>query len=144
VNERSYRNSPLQKYHQRQNELARGRERTLEDMRQALMLAFGDIDTGPETPAKEPMGRPALVRFHAAKRRTAKLQRTPAWANMNAIKEFYAAAQRMTEAMGEPYHVDHVIPLQGRLVSGLHVHNNLQIIHGSENSKKRNHFEVEA
>jgi hypothetical protein len=142
VSGRSYRNSPLQKYHQRQNEFARGREVTLEEMRQALLLAFGETDTGWK-PEKEPMGRPALVRFHAAKRRTAKLQRTPPWADMDAIKEFYAAAQRMTQATGEPYHVDHVIPLQGRLVSGLHVAGNLQILHGSENSKKRNHFEVE-
>lgn len=38
---------------------------------------------------------------------------------------------------------DHDIPLQGKRVSGLHVANNLQILTGSENSRKRNHFEVD-
>jgi hypothetical protein len=87
--------------------------------------------------------RAANVSYHASKRRTAKLQRTPRWADMDAIREFYAAARRMTEATGVVYHVDHIIPLQGRLVSGLHVPNNLQIIPGTENSRKRNRFEVE-
>jgi hypothetical protein len=85
----------------------------------------------------------ATISDHASKRRTAKLKRTPAWADMDAIREFYAAARRMTEATGVVYHVDHIIPLQGRLVSGLHVPNNLQIIPGTENSRKRNRFEVE-
>lgn len=87
--------------------------------------------------------RAALVRFHEAKRRTAQLRRTPPWANMDAIRAFYVEAQRITQETGRPYHVDHIIPLQGRLVSGLHVQNNLQILPGSENSKKRNRFEVE-
>lgn len=84
----------------------------------------------------------SMIRFHAAKRRTAKLQRTPTWADKDAIQAIYAEADRMTRAIGIPHHVDHEIPLQGKLVSGLHVHNNLQILTGSENSKKRNHFEV--
>lgn len=88
--------------------------------------------------------RVAVVRFHAAKRRTAKLQRTPAWADMAAILAVYVEAARLTRETGIQHHVDHDIPLQGKLVSGLHVHNNLQILTGSENSKKRNRFEVEA
>lgn len=88
--------------------------------------------------------RQALVTFHANKRRAAKLQRTPAWADLDAIRAVYLEAQRRTRETGIQHHVDHEIPLQGRLVSGLHVHNNLQILTGSENSKKRNRFEVEA
>jgi hypothetical protein len=71
-----------------------------------------------------------------AKRRAAKLQRTPAWVDQAAIAAIYAQAEEAG------MHVDHVIPLQGRLVSGLHVHNNLQLLTKSENSSKRNHFEV--
>lgn len=78
-----------------------------------------------------------------AKRNAAKMRRTPAWANLDAIKGFYAAAQRMTQETGIQYHVDHIIPLQGRLVSGLHVENNLQILPGSENVRKHNRYEVE-
>jgi excisionase family DNA binding protein len=87
--------------------------------------------------------RRSLVTFHANKRRTAKLQRTPPWADMAAIRAVYAEAARLTKATGVPHHVDHEIPLQGEFVSGLHVHDNLQILTGTENSKKRNRYEVE-
>jgi len=86
--------------------------------------------------------RPALVRHHTAKRRAAKLRRTPPWADMAAIEAFYAEARRLTVETGVPHHVDHDIPLQSELVSGLHVHNNLQILTGSQNSRKKNRFEV--
>jgi hypothetical protein len=87
--------------------------------------------------------RRALVRYHVAKRRAAKLRRTPPWADMEAIKAVYEEARRLTRETGIDHHVDHEIPLQGELVSGLHVHNNLQILTGSENSRKKNRFEVE-
>lgn len=80
---------------------------------------------------------------HAAKtrRRTAtKLQRTPAWADHAWIKHAYEVAADMTAKMGEPFHVDHIIPLQGKRVSGLHVYENLQILPESENRRKSNTF----
>lgn len=85
----------------------------------------------------------AVVRFHSGKRRAAKLRRTPAWADLQAIRAIYAEARRLTTVTGIPHHVDHEIPLQGELVSGLHVHNNLQILTGSENSRKKNRYEIE-
>lgn len=72
----------------------------------------------------------------------AKLQRTPLWADLKKIEKVYEEARMMTLMMGEPWHVDHVIPLRGRKVSGLHVHGNLQLLPGVENMKKRNNFEV--
>jgi hypothetical protein len=85
--------------------------------------------------------RAALVRHHEAKRRAAQLQRTPLWADMAAIRAVYAEAARLTRSTGTVHHVDHVLPLQGLLVSGLHVHTNLQILTAAENSRKRNRFE---
>lgn len=84
----------------------------------------------------------ANIRHHAAKRRAFKLQRTPSWADMEAIKVIYRQARMLSTGTGVPHHVDHKVPLQGKQVSGLHVHQNLQILTGSENSKKSNRFEV--
>ncbi|MES2634084.1 MAG: HNH endonuclease signature motif containing protein [Pseudomonadota bacterium] len=84
----------------------------------------------------------ALVRFHVAKRRSKKLQRTPPWSDLDAMRAIYAEARRLSKATGTAHHVDHIIPLQGKTVSGLHVHTNLQILTGSENSKKRNRYEA--
>lgn len=55
--------------------------------------------------------------------------------------EIYIEAQRITLSTGIPHEVDHIIPLRGRLVSGLHVHENLRIIPRTENRKKGNRFE---
>lgn len=84
----------------------------------------------------------AVVRFHAAKRRAAKLKRTPPWADDDATKAIYVEARRLTVTTGVAHHVDHVIPMQGQMVSGLHVHTNLQILTGADNSRKKNRFEV--
>ena len=75
------------------------------------------------------------------RRKTAQLQRTPIWADHEWIEHAYFVAADMTAKMGEPFHVDHEIPLQGKNVSGLHVYENLQILPAKENIRKSNHFE---
>ena len=77
-----------------------------------------------------------------AARRAAKLQRTPAWADLEAIARIYAQARLMTIVTGWPHHVDHIIPLRGRSVCGLHVESNLQILPDDKNFEKSNKFEV--
>ena len=64
-----------------------------------------------------------------------KQQRTPSWANLLVIKEIYKNCPA-------GHHVDHIVPLHGRLVSGLHVENNLQYLTAEDNLKKHNKFEV--
>ena len=69
--------------------------------------------------------------------------RTPVWANVDKIKSYYEVCAFFNDVNGyTKYHVDHVIPLQGNFVSGLHVENNLQIIPWLDNIRKKNKFEV--
>lgn len=58
---------------------------------------------------------------------------TVSWADISKIKEIYTKCP-------EGYHVDHIIPLQGELVCGLHVENNLQYLLAEDNIKKSNKF----
>lgn len=69
-------------------------------------------------------------------RRTAKLQRNVAWANKELIRSFYEEAIRLSRETGVPHEVDHIYPLQGETVSGLHVETNLQVIPKSANRSK--------
>ena len=78
-------------------------------------------------------------------RQLAKIQRTPAWLTDDdcwMIEQAYELAQLRTRLFGFPWHVDHKLPLRGKKVSGLHVPTNLQVIPGSENSRKGNRMEV--
>lgn len=62
-------------------------------------------------------------------------ERTPVWADTSAIRDFYAKCP-----VG--MHVDHIIPLRGRYVSGLHVLANLQYLDAKDNMSKGNRFEL--
>ena len=58
---------------------------------------------------------------------------TPLWADLDKIKDIYLNRP-------EGYHVDHIVPLNGTHVSGLHVEYNLQYLLASDNASKKNHF----
>lgn len=83
------------------------------------------------------------VNARRMKRLASKIQRTPKWANLELIAKFYSEASRLTKQTGIRHHVDHVVPLQGVLVSGLHVEFNLQILTADENVSKGNAWNVE-
>lgn len=76
---------------------------------------------------------PEYFYANAAKRRAAKIQRTPAWQDPIELEAYYAFRP-------DGYHVDHDIPLRGEKVSGLHVLGNLRYLTKEENLQKRNKF----
>ena len=83
---------------------------------------------------------PALGAAKTMRYLTAKRKQCPAWADHESIGMIYQAAE-VIRTTGFDVHVDHVVPLQGQIVSGLHVHNNLQIIQANANRSKSNHFQ---
>ena len=86
---------------------------------------------------------PAAKLARTRKRQAQQLQRTPDWdPNAHLIIAKYQLAAMLTKASGIEHHVDHIIPLQGHKVSGLHVFSNLRVIPGSDNVKKSNSFTV--
>jgi hypothetical protein len=77
---------------------------------------------------------------HNGKDRAARKKRLPAWLtqeDFNQMKKIYEQAKTLG------LHVDHIIPLQGKNVSGLHVPSNLQLLSQAENCAKKNRYEVE-
>lgn len=76
-----------------------------------------------------------------AKRRAAELKAMPEWVDSKELLVFFKKARALTRKTGVKYAVDHIVPLRGRNVCGLHVPWNLQVITWQENAKKLNHFD---
>ena len=62
------------------------------------------------------------------------------WSELKAIQEVYRLCAELTETTGIQHNVDHHVPLNSDVVSGLHVLSNLQILTASENIAKSNNF----
>lgn len=79
--------------------------------------------------------------------RMEKKQRVPVW--FSELDQFVSdqacdLREMRNECTGIEWHIDHIIPLKGKKVSGLHVWNNLQVIPAVENLRKGNSYELEA
>lgn len=86
-----------------------------------------------------------LVNATTAKRRHSQSKRTPVWLTEDEfwmMEQAYKLAALRTKLLGFPWQVDHILPLQGSLVSGLHVPYNLQVIPQADNVRKSNKFNV--
>ena len=74
-----------------------------------------------------------MTNAYSAKRKLMQKNAIPKWANLKKIKEIYAKCP-------DGHHVDHIIPINSKVVCGLHVESNLQYLTASENIKKKNKF----
>ena len=82
--------------------------------------------------------RPDKYRLQSLVRQHRLTKATPSWADRKAMKKIYESA--MVLGMD----VDHIIPINGKLVTGLHVPANLQLLTPSANRSKGNKFDMEA
>jgi hypothetical protein len=81
----------------------------------------------------------ALVRSYKALRRARVRQASPPWttkAIKDAMTAIFQDAEALTAATGEPHHVDHIVPLAGSVVCGLHLPQNLRPLPGVENNRR--------
>jgi len=89
------------------------------------------------------LANPDRDRALGNRKRARKLHATPPWltdADHDRIFAIYAEAQKMTRESGVEHQVDHIVPLQGRNVCGLHIPENLRVVPAVVNFKKNNQF----
>lgn len=87
--------------------------------------------------------KPEVRAFHSAKRRASQKQATPSWLteeHYSQIKGMYDLARECEILTGDKYHVDHIVPLAGEAISGLHVPWNLQVLPAEINIAKSNSY----
>lgn len=89
---------------------------------------------------------PSKILSYTRASQAKRILRSPKWLTEEdrwMIQEAYDLAALRTKLLGFSWHVDHIIPLQGKIVSGLHVPLNLQVIPGKDNVAKANQYEVQ-
>lgn len=94
-----------------------------------------------ERTSKYARENPAWKAFTVAKRRAALKNAIPSWvtpAEQKKMRDLYKLAKSLSEETGTPHEVDHIYPLQSRIMCGLHVPENLQVVTRSHNRKKSN------
>ncbi len=97
---------------------------------------------GRERQAKRRATQTHEVNAATAARKAYVKRATPSWANKFFIGEAYHLAKLREQIVGGKWHVDHIIPLRGKKVCGLHVENNLQVIPAPLNVRKHATFTV--
>lgn len=76
----------------------------------------------------------------SANRRALKINATSSWADKKKLKVIYSDCMMKSQSTGVAHEVDHIVPLKGKNVCGLHNEFNLRIVTASENRAKSNKF----
>lgn len=84
--------------------------------------------------------RREILKFTAEQRKYALEWATPDWVDNKAIKAIYAECKQRTLETGIKHEADHIIPIQGKRVCGLHVPWNLRVITKAANARKHCRF----
>lgn len=118
------------------------------DPEQGRALRKKSRDKNPETTKasrrKWQQANAGVTNSYTAEYRASKLQATPKWLTEEQRQEMvavYELAKELQWLSSEPLEVDHIVPLQGAEVSGLHVPWNLQILPRGLNRQKTNKIE---
>jgi hypothetical protein len=99
-----------------------------------------------ETMSRYQKNNKGKVNSRTAERYSSRMQRTPKWITKDdrwLMQEAYLLAQLRENTTGVKWQVDHIIPMRGQNVSGLHVPSNLQVITCFENVAKNNSWNWE-
>lgn len=156
---KSYRIKNREDANRRNREWKKANPEKVKEMNKKYALTHGHIlraktdrwrKANPERVAelskKSRLKHKARVLANKAKYRAAKRNKTPIWVDKEhlwLIKQAYELAILRTKQFGFSWHVDHIIPLNGVNVSGLHVIENIQVIPGMENLIKNNKYEID-
>lgn len=111
------------------------RDRHLENFR---TWRAANLDKDRAASRKWQSENPAKVIAALAKRKASILRAMPQWVNQEQLAEVYGLRDLVSKETGVPHDVDHIVPLQGKTVCGLHVPWNLRVIPRIENRKKGN------
>lgn len=84
--------------------------------------------------------RQEVLKWNQEKRKISMALATSLWRDKKAIKDIYQEARRLTAETGIKHEVDHIVPIMGQKVCGLHVEANLQILTKTENIRKHTTF----